>query len=200
MPMRRLLVSGLCVLAVVLPTACGGDDDDGGGGGGRVAADKYADSLCKLLADFAEKAEKSVDDAGLAEAFAGGGNLENVEDLPELIKGLGTMFTDLQGMFVDLGSELDDLGTPDVEGGAEFQKKLTDAVDKGGDLVGEAGDALKETDPDSLSDLTALGPVFEDFEKAFDEVDIDPATDAPKEVAEAYEKADSCKKLEGEEE
>ena len=197
--MRRLLVSGLCVLAVVLPTACGGDDD-GGEAGGPVPPAEYAESLCKVLVDFAEKAEKSVDDAGLLEAFGGGGNLENVEDLPKLIEGLGTMFTDLQAMFVDLGDELDDLGVPDTEGGAEFGKKLEDAVDKGGDLVGEAGEALKKTDPDSLSDLSALGPVFEDFEKAFDEVDIDPATDAPKEVAEAYEKADSCQKLEGEEE
>ena len=161
---------------------------------------EYADNLCKLLVDFAEEAEKSVDDAGLLEAFGSGGNLENVKDLPKLIDGLGTMFTDLEGMFVDLGDELDDLGVPDTDGGAEFGKKLSDAVDKGGDLVGEAGEALKKTDADSLSDLSALGPVFEDFEKAFDEVDIDPATDAPKEVAEAYEKAESCQKLEGEEE
>ena len=197
--MRRLLVSGFCVLAAVLPTACGGDDD-GGEAAGPVPPAEYADNLCKLLADFSKDTEKSVDDAGLLEAFGSGGNLENVEDLPKLIDGLGTMFTDPEGMFVDLGDELDDLGVPDTEGGAEFGKKLSDAVDKGGDLVGEAGEALKKTDADSLSDLSALGPVFEDFEKAFDEVDIDPATDAPKEVAEAYEKADSCKKLEGEEE
>ena len=108
------------------------------------------------------------------------------------------MFTDLEAISSTSVANSTTSGCPTPRAVPSFRKKLSDAVDKGGDLIGEAGEALKKTDADSLSDLSALGPVFEDFEKAFDEVDIDLATDAPKEVAEAYEKADSCQKLEGE--
>lgn len=198
--MRRFLVGPtvVCLAATLLLAGCG-DDDDGGGGGGSgqaVSPADYADNLCDLLIDFADKAEKSVKDAGLEEALSGAGGLKSVDDLPKLIGGLKTMFSDLEGFFVDLGGELGDLGVPDVKGGEAFAEKLNTAIDKGGKLIGDASKALGETNPDSLADLNALGPVFEDFGKAFEEVDIDPATDAPKALADAYEKSKRCQELE----
>jgi hypothetical protein len=199
--MRRTLISslGVCVLAGLAFAGCGGDDDDGGSAdasGKTISASDFADETCTVLANFADKAQKSVEDTNLEEALSGGGNVESVEELPGLIKGITAMFGDLDELFSELNRDLKGIGVPDVEGGEAFRTKLLTAIDKGGSLIGEASKALQETDPDSLADLSSLGPVFEDFEKAFDEVDIDFSEDAPEELSKAFDDSKTCKEAE----
>ena len=198
--MRRFLVPslGVCVTATLLLAGCGGDDDGGSAdaSGEKISASEFADKTCTVLADFADKAQKSVEDTNLEEALAGGNEVESVEDLPELISGITAMFSDLDDLFAELGDELGGIGVPDVEGGEAFRTKLVTAIDKGGKLIGDASKALQETDPDSLADLTSLGPVFEDFENAFDEVDIDFSKDAPEELSKAFDDSKTCKEAE----
>lgn len=194
-PMRRLLASGVCLTTAMLGFACGGDDD-GGAAGETVSAQDYANGLCDVFVDFADRAEKSIKEGGLQEATTG--NMDSVEDLPELLDGLEKMFSDLEKLFGELDQELVDLGVPDVDKGPAFAQKLVDMAEKGRAEMGKASKAIEETDPDSLSDLSALRPVFDDFQKVLVEASVDPAKEAPKEVADAYKNSESCQALRGE--
>lgn len=197
---RRLLGPLTVCLAVALaaPAGCGGDDDGGGGNGDAVSAADFADDLCGRLSEFAGQAKKSLDKEGVKDVLGEGAPAPDITQMPKIIGAFTKMFGDLDGQFASLADDLRGIGVPDVEGGTEFRTTLIDAMNKGAGLMSQVARKLKDTNPDSLGDLSALKPAFDDFNKALAEVSIDPDEKAPKAVADAMKESQACKDFEKE--
>lgn len=171
----------ICMLVVVAAGLAGC------GGSARASPEEFADSACEAFGVFAEDVFAVMTGDELRSILSG-------ETTPESLDRLGDLFGRIRASIGRLAGDIQDLGPPDVEGGERFQKDLVGALRTSERLTGSAAARLEEFDADS--ELADVAAAVVDLGKALEEADLDFATEAPPELARAFEDSKRCRDVE----
>jgi hypothetical protein len=168
MPTARLLaVAGLA--AVALAAGCGEDEPS--------AAESWAESVCSSAATWKE----SVTSAG--DSIRAGGGDQPVQRAVDDIKAATTTLAD----------DLAELDAPETDSGQQAKELITRLVDDLRADVDAIEQALAEGGVAALTAVTAaVAAMTEQVSSSVEELE---QLDARGELADAFDKADSCKEL-----